>query len=155
MSRKIRGPAEPQWIDLPDDIRLKVRLIDPAAEMAMQDELSKGHQAGRDQVETEAEMIITLAKRSIVAWEGFDEPCTPEMIEALMRNGYQSDNGVVGMAAAFNLAMGLARFRWRAEGEGSAVSPSSTGEAAQATAEAAETPVPLVPPPSPGDAPAT
>lgn len=135
----LMGPAEPTWLDMPEGVRLQVRLIDPVAEMAMGQALADGHSKGLDLAQISLEQVVALARRTVLAWEGVDAPCTPANVEQLMRSGYRTAEGHRGtMTLAFNVAYGLARRVWSDEGEGYAASPNSTGEAAPDTAQTAD-----------------
>ena len=166
MTRIATGsPAEPEWLDLGHGITVQCRLFDPVADLAASRAYARALQATPDDPDfavADLEDLAALARRTVVAWRGIDDACTPEAAEAVIRQGIVDDGGQPrSLALAFKVAFFMARNRWSVEGNGSRPSPNGTGSAAGAAAEepgsAADAAISTLPAPqpSPGDAPIT
>ena len=135
-------PTGPRWIDLPEGVRVRVRPVTTAVMQAAQHYAARQINAAREagtleddwaQGLTWAELVVGLARHSIVEWEGVADaageplPVTPEYITMLVQDHWHIANEFWRQATEPARAVS-------AEGNGSAPVPHGSGAAAQPTA---------------------
>lgn len=122
--------AEPKWLTLAQDVRVRLRPFNAAHEMsanrAGNEVVRKANGGGIDWGEYELALYLSLARERIDAWEnvlnkdGTPAQCTPENVEALMCE-------VEGMAVSFRREYILLQVAVAEEKKDSVLSPNGIG----------------------------